>query len=59
MARSSYFRTSTAVRCEGLNSPPRCPNDSRWPTVAARLADFDGARTALQEPVRFQVGPAK
>ncbi|MFI6692090.1 DEAD/DEAH box helicase [Streptomyces sp. NPDC050433] len=46
-----------AVR--GLKFSTALPERLAVATVAARLADFDGARTALQEPVRFQVGSAK
>ncbi|MFD4769388.1 DEAD/DEAH box helicase [Streptomyces niveus] len=46
-----------AVR--GLKFSTALPERLAVATVAARLADFDGARTALQEPVRFQHGSAK
>ncbi|WP_241672284.1 hypothetical protein [Streptomyces sp. IB2014 016-6] len=44
---------------QGLKFSTALPERLAVATVAARLADFDGARTALQEPVRFQVGSDK
>lgn len=46
-----------AVR--GLKFSAALPERLAVATVAARLADFEGARTALQEPVRFQHGSAR
>ncbi|MFD4114133.1 DEAD/DEAH box helicase [Streptomyces niveus] len=46
-----------AVR--GLKFSTALPERLAVATVAARLADFDGARTALQEPVCFQHGSAE
>ncbi|MEU4966790.1 DEAD/DEAH box helicase [Streptomyces smyrnaeus] len=44
-----------AVR--GLKFSAALPERLAVATVAARLADFDGAAAALQEPVRFHVTP--
>ena len=41
----------------GLKFSAALPERLATATLAARLADFDGARAALEEPVRFQVSP--
>lgn len=43
-----------AVR--GLKFSAALPQRLAVATLAARMADFEGARAALEEPVRFQVG---
>lgn len=42
----------------GLKFSAALPQRLAVATVAARLADFDGAGAVLREPVRFQAGPA-
>ncbi|MFE2164531.1 DEAD/DEAH box helicase [Streptomyces sp. NPDC059447] len=41
----------------GLKFSAALPQRLAVATVAARLADFDGARATLQDPVRFHMGP--
>ncbi|WP_329084814.1 hypothetical protein [Streptosporangium sp. NBC_01469] len=42
----------------GLKFSAVLPERLAVATVAARLADFEGARAALTEPVRLQLAPS-